>query len=135
MSEGEKPVAPMISDTDAEEPDVSRRGFFKTALRGVALAGAGAFVSMSGPVQAQYTGYGGYGGYGGYWGWGGNVWKSTALYRDAPNGPQFCARCVHFRWSNACEIVEPPIRPQGWCRFFYPRGAVYRRGPAMGPGY
>jgi hypothetical protein len=109
-----------------EEPEVSRRGFFQQALGGVAVAGAGAFsmVTMSGPVQAQYGGYGG----------GPNVWKSTAYYRDYPNGPQFCGRCVHFRAPAACQIVEPPISPTGWCRFFYPVPVIYRGRPPVGPG-
>jgi hypothetical protein len=78
-----------------------------------------------GSVQAQYGGSGGP-----------NVWKSTAYYRDYPNGPQFCGRCVHFRPPAACQIVEPPISPSGWCRFFYPQPVVlYRRGAPVGPGY
>jgi hypothetical protein len=111
--------------SDREEPDVSRRDFFQHAVRGAAAVGAGAFsvMGISGPVQAQYGG-------------GPYVWKSTAYYRDAPSGPEFCGRCVHFRPPAACQIVEPPISPGGWCRYFYPQPAVvYRRGPAVGPGY
>jgi hypothetical protein len=91
----------------SEQLGVSRRNFFQQAVRGAAVVGAGAFsgMAMSGPVQAQY---------------GGGPWKSTAYYRDAPNGPQFCGRCVHFRPPAACQIVEPPISPGGWCRYFYP---------------
>ena len=120
----ESPVSITRHD-GTEEAEVSRRDFFHQALRGAAVAGAGAFsaVTMSGPVQAQYGG-------------GPNVWKSTAYYRDYPNGPQFCGRCVHFRPPAACQIVEPPISPQGWCRFFYPQPVVlYRRRAAVGPGY
>ena len=104
---------------------MSRRDFFQQAARGAAAVGAGTFsaMTMSGPVQAQYGG-------------GPNVWKSTAYYRDYPNGPQFCGRCVHFRPPAACQIVEPPISPSGWCRFFYPQPVVlYRRGAPVGPGY
>jgi hypothetical protein len=112
--------------SNKEGPDVSRRVFFQQAVRGVAAVGAGAFSAtvMSGPVQAQYGG-------------GPYVWKSTAYYRDAPNGPEFCGRCVHFRPPGACQIVEPPISPGGWCRYFYPQPAViYRRGGTVGgPGY
>ena len=108
--------------SETERPDVSRRDFFQ---QGAAAVGAGAFsaITMSGPVQAQYGG-------------GPYVWKSTAYYRDYPNGPQFCGRCVHFRPPAACQIVEPPISPNGWCRFFYPQPVVlYRRGAPVGPGY
>ena len=110
---------------DTEEPEVSRRDFFQRGLRGAVVAGAGAFmVTMSGPVRAQYGGWEGP-----------YVWKSTAYYRDQPNGPQFCGRCVHFRPPSACQIVEPPISPSGWCRFFYPQPVVYRRGRGGGPAY
>jgi hypothetical protein len=110
--------------SDTEEPDVSRRDFFQQAVRGAAAVGAGAFaMTMSGSVQAQYGGRP-------------DVWKSTAYYRDYPNGPQFCGPCVHFRPPAACQIVEPPISPNGWCRFFYPQPVVlYRRGAPVGPGY
>jgi hypothetical protein len=111
--------------SNREEPDVSRRGFFRQAVGGAAAVGAGAFsaMAMSGPVQAQYGG-------------GPYVWKSTAYYRDAPNGPEFCGRCVHFRPPAGCQIVEPPISPGGWCRYFYPQPAVVYRGRApLGPGY
>src|SRR5262249_22867629 len=87
---------------DTEEPEVSRRDFCQQTLRGAVAAGAGAVsaVTMSGSVQAQYGG-------------GPYVWKSIAYYRDSPNGPQFCGRCVHFRPPGACQIVEPPISPNG----------------------
>jgi hypothetical protein len=87
---------------DTEHREVSRRHFFQQTVRGAVVVGAGAVsaMTMSGPVQAQYGG-------------GPYVWKSIAAYRDAPNGPQFCARCVHFRPPAGCQIVEPPISPSG----------------------
>jgi hypothetical protein len=108
---------------DTEEPEVSRRDLVQQMVRGAAAVGAGAVsaMTMSGPVQAQYAG-------------GPSVWKSIAAYRDSPNGPQFCARCVHFRPPAACQIVEPPISPSGWCRYFYPQPVVrYRRRAALNP--
>jgi hypothetical protein len=131
MNSDSKSPIPVTGRSNREEPDVSRRDFFQRAVLGAVAIGAGAFsaMTMSGPVQAQYGG----GPYGG----GPYVWKSTAYYRDYPNGPQFCARCVHFRPPAGCQIVEPPISPSGWCRYFYPQPAVlYRgRGPVVGQGY
>jgi hypothetical protein len=125
MTSDSKSPLPMTRDGDPKEPELSRRNLFQQSVRGAAALGAGAFsvLTMSGPVQAQYGG-------------GPYVWKSTASYRDAPNGPQFCGRCVHFRPPAACQIVEPPISPHGWCRFFYPQPAViYRRRAAVRAGY
>jgi hypothetical protein len=98
------------------------RAAISFSTRCVALgAGAVSAMTMSGSVQAQYGG-------------GPYVWKSIAAYRDSPNGLQFCARCVHFRPPAACQIVEPPISPSGWCRYFYPQPVVrYRRRAAVSP--
>jgi hypothetical protein len=71
----------MTGRGDTEDPEVSRRNFFQHTVRGAVVLGAGAVsaMTMSGAAQAQYGG-------------GPYVWKSIASYRDAPNGPQFCAR-------------------------------------------
>ena len=97
-----------------DNTDFSRRGFLQKALHGAAATAVGAVsaFTLSTTVQARY----------------GRVWKTTALYRDFPNGWQRCGRCVHFIPPYFCEIVEPPISPHGWCRFFYPRRAIYGRG-------
>jgi hypothetical protein len=109
-----------IGRGDTEDPEVSRRVFFQRTVRGAVVVGAGAV--MSSPAQAQYGGP--------------YVWKSIAIYRDSPNGLQFCARCVHFRPPAACQIVEPPISPSGWCRYFYPQPVMrYPRRAAAGPAY
>ena len=47
--------------------------------------------------------------------------KAQALYQDFPRGRQRCGICVHFQAPAACEIVEGPISPRGWCRNFVPR--------------
>jgi hypothetical protein len=93
---------------NAEMPRVSRRNLFRKVLGGAALTGASAFsfVSLTGPVQAQW----------------GHVWKSIALYQPGPNGPQRCGNCFHFRPPAACQIVEPPIHPGHWCQYWAPRG-------------
>jgi hypothetical protein len=87
-----------ITQHDGTEAEVSRRDFFQQALRGAAVAGAGAFsaVMMSGPVQAQYGGWGGP-----------NVWKSTAYYRDYPNGAASFIRNQSF--TDQGEVSVPHI--------------------------
>jgi hypothetical protein len=84
------------SETDK---DVSRRTFVKISIAGMA---AGLTGCMAGTM-------------------GGNVSKAEAQYRDAPNGEQRCGGCVHFIGPNSCSIVEGPISPNGWCRFFRAR--------------
>lgn len=46
--------------------------------------------------------------------------KSEAQYGKAkPNGD----RCDECRWARRqatrCDIVEPPIEPDGWCKYFH----------------
>src|SRR5262249_35675958 len=69
-----------------------------------------------------------------YW-----VWKSNAYYQYYPNGGARCAGCVNFRPYAACAIVEPPISPEGWCRYFNPIPVVYAppeyAPPAYAPAY
>ena len=122
MNENSKSIPP-VANQGVEGADVSRRRFFGKALRGVALCSGGmvSVATFSMPARAQYYSEGE-----------SYVWKSTARYRDFPNGPQHCAGCVHFREPAGCQIVEPLINPNGWCRYFYPLPFVYMR-PA--PGY
>jgi hypothetical protein len=94
---------------------MSRRNFLSGACSGAAVVGGGiASLAMTGDAQAQYWDY-----------YGGNVWKSTARYQYYPNGPARCAGCVNFRPYAACAVVEPPISPDGWCRYFSPIPVVY----------
>ena len=91
-----------------DDVESSRRNFLKTAVGGAAVTSAGAFsvLTMSGPAHGQLVPS--------------HVWKSVALYRDSPNGRQRCAGCYHFRPPNACQIVESPISPNGWCSYWAP---------------
>jgi hypothetical protein len=108
---------------EPEDAALSRRGFFRKAVGGAAVTGVGTFsiLAMSRSVHAQLAS-------------GGYVWKSIALYRDAPNGPQRCGGCYHFFPPNACQIVESPISPNGWCRYWAPRVAGVRVGAARRGG-
>ena len=125
MSENSKLAVPPDSANDAQ-PDDTRRRFLRRTAYGAVLAGTGMFVNAVMSATANALG----------WGPGGGVWKSTAQYRDYPNGPQFCAGCRHFRPPNACAIVEPPISPRGWCRFYQARRAgAYGMGRGTGAGY
>ena len=101
-----KDRTPQVSD---EQPEVSRRGFMRSAIGSAALVSA---LTVSGTAQAHW----------GWWGWGGPVWKSTAWYRNYPNGRQMCANCRYFRPLAGCAIVESPISPHGWSRYWAPRG-------------
>ena len=47
---------------------------------------------------------------------GGKMTKADARYQDQPKGEQRCAQCMNFiPDSNACQLVEGPVSPQGWC--------------------
>jgi hypothetical protein len=122
VRENSKSAIPTIPEQhEPANTEVSRRGFLTKALGGAAITGTAGFasVAMSESAHAQ-------------WGGGGHVWKSTARYQDRPNGWQQCAGCAHFRGPDSCEIVEWPIRPDGWCRYFVPRPVGYYRGPPRG---
>ena len=54
--------------------------------------------------------------------------KLQAAYQDFPRGRQRCGVCIHFQPPNGCEIVEPPVSPNGWCRNFVPRFPGPERG-------
>jgi hypothetical protein len=115
MTESDLPQCTNQGD-DAEV--LSRRHLL---AKGSAVLGTGllAIAGMSGPAGAQ----------GWPWSpWGYPVWKSTAWYRNYPNGPQMCANCRYFRPPYACAIVESPISPHGWSRFWAPRGGRYAAG-------
>lgn len=51
----------------------------------------------------------------------GKVAKEAMHYQDRPKDGQNCATCIQFipgakpGASGACQIVEGPISPDGWC--------------------
>ena len=46
------------------------------------------------------------------------VSHAEAQYQDQPKGQQRCEICLNFRPPDACQFVESPIGPKGWCQFF-----------------
>jgi len=95
------------SGKTVDGPNVSRRDFLHRACAQAVVVGA-VSVTIGNDAKAEY--------------W---VWKSTARYQYYPNGPARCAGCANFRPYAACTIVEPPINPDGWCRYFSPIPVVY----------
>ena len=81
---------------DAET--ISRRAL----LGGAALAvGAAATISASRRAAADQK-----------------VSHADAQYQDQPKGQQRCEICLNFQPPNACQFVESPINPKGWCQYF-----------------
>jgi hypothetical protein len=54
--------------------------------------------------------------------------KAQAAYQDFPRGAQRCAVCVHFVPPNDCRVVQGPVSPNGWSRYFVPRAPGPERG-------
>src|SRR5438477_628778 len=127
MSDDRKPIASDRSDDTVDNADtanISRRNFLGAACSGAAAVGGGiASLAMPGDAKAED------------WTWGADVWKSRARYQDYSNGPARCAGCVHFRPPDRCEIVEPWISPNGWCRFFTPIPVIYAPPDYPPPDY
>jgi len=44
--------------------------------------------------------------------------QKAVAYQDHPDGDKRCDKCAQFQPPNACKIVEGPISPLGFCRFF-----------------
>jgi len=82
---------------------VSRRTLLRQCASGVMLVGTGMLAACT-TTAAQAK-----------------VSKSVAHYRGHPNGDQHCGGCVHYRFPGSCELVQGPISPFGWCRFFKAR--------------
>jgi hypothetical protein len=81
-----------------EAETISRRAL----LGGAALAvSAAATISASTRAAAQQK-----------------VSQADAKYQDQPKEQQRCEICLNFRPPDACQFVESPISPKGWCQFF-----------------
>jgi hypothetical protein len=88
----------MVAKASDESARLSRRSLLQAAAGAAAILGA-----ATGPAAAQLK-----------------VSKEAVAYQDQPDGNQRCSICVHFVAPNACQIVEGPISPQGYCRLFGP---------------
>jgi high potential iron-sulfur protein len=44
--------------------------------------------------------------------------QASAAYRNSPKGSQNCANCKLFVPPSSCTLVEGPISPKGWCKFW-----------------
>jgi hypothetical protein len=44
--------------------------------------------------------------------------QASAAYRNSPKGSQTCANCKLFVPPSSCTLVEGPISPRGWCKFW-----------------
>jgi hypothetical protein len=99
MSESRKDV----TQSEAEDRDLSRRTFLARTIGTVAMTGAGVLAAGAGAADAKEK-----------------VSKVAASYQTRPNNGQRCGGCVHF-FFGSCEIVEGSISSQGWCKFFKAR--------------
>jgi hypothetical protein len=54
--------------------------------------------------------------------------KAQAAYQDFPRGAQRCAVCANFVPPNDCRVVQGPISPNGWSRYFVPLTPGPERG-------
>ena len=79
--------------------DVSRRTVLKRCLSALVLANTGMLATYATAAQAKIS-------------------KASASYRGQPNNGQRCGHCAHYRFPLSCEIVQGPVSPFGWCRFF-----------------
>jgi hypothetical protein len=44
--------------------------------------------------------------------------QASAAYQNSPKGNQSCANCKLFVPPSSCTLVEGPISPQAWCKFW-----------------
>lgn len=82
--------------------DVSRR---TVLLAGGSCAGAGALVAL-GVTQAAAAP---------------KLAQSIVGYQSSPKGNQRCDNCALFQAPDACQTVDGPIVPEGWCKIYRPK--------------
>lgn len=92
----------MTDKTNWAIVSLSRRALFKGTT---AIAGAGLLVSTARQTAAAAK-----------------LSQQVVAYQDHPVGDKRCDRCAHFQPPSACQIVEGAVRPDGYCKFFTPRG-------------
>lgn len=78
---------------------VSRRAF----LYAGAAAGGGAVFGLTATTSSAATA---------------KVAKETVSYQMSPKGPARCGTCAYFQAPSACNFVNGPISPTGWCMLY-----------------
>ena len=92
----------MSDKTNRAAVSLSRR----TLLKGTtAAAGAGLLIA-SAPQTATAS----------------KLSQQVVAYQTHPAGDKRCDRCTHFQPPSACQIVQGPVEPDGYCKFYTPRG-------------
>ncbi|MDR4307555.1 high potential iron sulfur protein [Chelatococcus sambhunathii] len=47
--------------------------------------------------------------------------QADVQYQSSPKGADKCAGCAMFQAPDACQAVEGPISPEGWCSIYSPK--------------
>lgn len=76
---------------------MSRRGLFHAA--GAAALSLVALAASAGAAIAKMA-------------------QKAAGYQDKAKNEQECSGCALFKSPDSCTLVEGPISPEGWCRFY-----------------
>ena len=74
----------------------SRRGIMRKAA--CAFGGALAVMAVT-PAQAKMS-------------------QKAAEYQTTPKGNESCANCALYRAPSSCTLIDGPVVPAGWCRFY-----------------
>ncbi len=82
-------------------PPVSRRGFLQ-----VGAAAGGAIIGLRAGTADAATA---------------KVAKGTVSYQMTPKGQARCGTCSFFQAPSACNFVNGPISPAGWCMLYRPK--------------
>jgi hypothetical protein len=48
--------------------------------------------------------------------------KQTVSYQPSPKGQARCGSCAFFEAPSACNYVDGPINPNGWCVLYKAKG-------------
>ena len=91
-----------MSDKKPSTGSVSRRDFLNiAAVSGSVLIGAGLSASAS-AAPKKFT-------------------QKQAHYQPVPKSGQRCQVCALWQPPTACQVVEGPVSPAGWCILYKPK--------------